>query len=213
VRLGTRLERLRGAITQSNPLELEAWVRALLIQFWFHTSDKARVQLLGDGAGVLTAHTPVVFKGAGTVRLHKSVVFGVPRSPGAYSASYVEARTPESLIEVGAGTVFNNRAVVISEGGTIRIGARVLIGPELFIADANGHDLRLAHRRSPDPHPALTEIGDDVFIGARVTILKGVSVGAGSVIAAGAVLAPRFAAPPRSIIAGNPARVVGEVAE
>jgi maltose O-acetyltransferase len=212
--LQDRLERLRGIVSKAHPLHLEGWVRSLMIHFWFHTSEKSGVELMGEGhGGLLNAHTPVVFKGQGRIRLHKSMVFGVPRSPGSYSASYIEARTVDSLIEVGAETVFNNRAVVISEGGCIRIGARCLIGPELFIVDANGHDLRLAYRRMPDPHPTVTEIGDDVFIGARVMILKGAKVGSGSVIAAGAVLAPRFEAPPRSVIAGNPARVVGEVAE
>jgi acetyltransferase-like isoleucine patch superfamily enzyme len=211
--LHNRLERLRGAISASQPLELEAWVRSLLIQFWFHTSNRAGVQLVGEGPNVVTAITPVVFKGQGVIRLHKSMVFGVARSPFVYSASYVESRTPESVIEIGADTTINNKAVILSEGGTIRIGARCLIGPELFLVDANGHDLRLSQRRLPDPKPALTEIGDDVFIGARVMILKGARVGAGSVIAAGAVLAPNFQAPPRSVIAGNPAVVVGTVAD
>jgi acetyltransferase-like isoleucine patch superfamily enzyme len=52
-------------------------------------------------------------------------------------------------------------------------------------------------------------IENDVFIGARVIILKGVVVGQGSVVGAGAVVTrdvPRY-----SIFAGNPGRVVGQV--
>lgn len=51
------------------------------------------------------------------------------------------------------------------------------------------------------------EIGDDVWVGANATILKGASIGAGSIVATGAVVT-RGTYPPRSIIAGNPARVV-----
>lgn len=208
-----RLERLRGLISRSNPLDLEVWVRALLVHFHFHVSDKGRVELTGEGSRTLNFLTPTVFKGAGRIRVATTTVFGVPRSPGSYACSYVEARTPDSLIEAGPGTVFNNRLTLISEGSSIRFGARCLVGPELQVMDSNLHDLRLAHRREPDPQPADVVIGDDVFIGGRVTILKGVRVGRGCVIAAGAVLQPHFEAPDFAVIAGNPARVVSRLPE
>ena len=62
---------------------------------------------------------------------------------------------------------------------------------------------------SSDPRPVV--IGDDVFIGSRVTILKGVHIGRGCVISAGTVVTPNFQAPDMSIVAGNPCRIVGRV--
>lgn len=50
-------------------------------------------------------------------------------------------------------------------------------------------------------------IGDDVWIGARVTILPGADIGNGSVIGAGSVVCGKI--PPMAVAAGNPARVVG----
>jgi carbonic anhydrase/acetyltransferase-like protein (isoleucine patch superfamily) len=55
-------------------------------------------------------------------------------------------------------------------------------------------------------------VGDDVFIGSRVTLLKGCRIGDGCVIAAGSVVPPSFEAPGMSIVAGNPAKIVGRVA-
>ena len=50
-------------------------------------------------------------------------------------------------------------------------------------------------------------IGADCWIGAKVTVLDGVTIGDGCVIAAGAVVTKSF--PPRTIIGGVPARVIG----
>lgn len=50
-------------------------------------------------------------------------------------------------------------------------------------------------------------IGDDVWIGARVTILPGADIGNGAVIGAGSVVRGKI--PPMVVAAGNPARVVG----
>lgn len=51
-------------------------------------------------------------------------------------------------------------------------------------------------------------IGADCWIGAKVTILDGVSIGDGSIVAAGAVVTQSF--PPRSIVGGVPAKIIGQ---
>jgi len=208
-----RIERLRAMLARSNPFELETWIRTLLVHYHFHCSDRARLELFGTPAPLLNVLTPTSFKGQGRIRVHGTAMFGVIRSPGSYACSYVESRTPESLVEIGAGCVFNNRLVVIAEGAAVRFGNNCLVGPEVFVSDSNSHDLRLAHRRQPDPKPLAVEIGNDVFIGARAIILKGARIGDGSVVAAGAVVTSRLQAPPLSIIAGNPAKIVGSLDE
>lgn len=51
-------------------------------------------------------------------------------------------------------------------------------------------------------------VEDDVWIGYGAIILSGVTIGVGSIVAAGAVVTKNV--PPFSIVAGNPAKVVGE---
>lgn len=210
-----RLERLRAAISGSSPLELESWVRALLIHYFFHVSDKQGLQVGPDANGrpgrSVNLMTPTVFKGAGRIRLGATTVFGVPRSPDSYSCSYIESRTPDSLVEIGDGTVLNNRAMILSEGASVCIGKRCLIGFEVQMLDSNAHQLALVSRHLPDDRPQAVVVEDDVFIGGRVTLLKGCRIGRGSVIAAGAVVPPGLQVPALSIVAGNPARVVGQV--
>lgn len=51
-----------------------------------------------------------------------------------------------------------------------------------------------------------TRIGSRCFIGARSIIMPGIEIGDGSIVAAGSVVTKNV--PPRSIVAGNPARVI-----
>ncbi|MBR1435568.1 MAG: acyltransferase, partial [Bacteroidales bacterium] len=55
---------------------------------------------------------------------------------------------------------------------------------------------------------APVRICDDVLLGARVIVLKGVTIGEGSVVGAGSVVTKNI--PPHQIWAGNPARFIRE---
>lgn len=208
------LERVRVGVMRSEPTLLENAVRSLLIHYFYHVSNKAIVEVVPVTPGGSTAVmliSPAQFRGRGRIRLSGSTLLGVRDSPGAYACSYIEARAENSLIEIGAATAINNRAVILSDGASIHIGERCMIGHELFVCDSNFHELAVARRGMGDQTPRPVWIGNDVFIGARVTILKGCHIGDGAVIAAGSVLTPGFQVPPLAIAAGNPARVVGYV--
>jgi acetyltransferase-like isoleucine patch superfamily enzyme len=68
-----------------------------------------------------------------------------------------------------------------------------------------------ASRGAARPHieTAPVEIGDDVWIGPNVTILKGVHVGAGAFIEPGSVVTRDV--PARARVLGNPAQIIGKV--
>jgi maltose O-acetyltransferase len=92
--------------------------------------------------------------------------------------------------------------------GPVRIGANVMMGPEVLIY-ARGHGIRSEDVSMIDQgfeEAREVVIGDDVWLGARAIILPGVHVGRGSVVGAGAVVSKDV--PPHSVAVGNPARVV-----
>ncbi len=161
-------------------------------------------------SGSPTVLQPVLFLGPGTIALGEHVVFGWQRSNAFYTGyCHLEASTQGSAIEIGDGAEINNNAFIKSEGPGIRIGARSLIGSEVTIYDSDFHDLRPDRRRGGQPNMAAVELGENVFVGDRVLILKGVRIGADSVIGAGSVVTSSI--PAGVIAAGNPARVIGEV--
>ena len=57
------------------------------------------------------------------------------------------------------------------------------------------------------------EVGDRCLIGMGAILLGGSRIGEGSLVAAGAVVKERFVVPPRSLVAGVPARIVRELSD
>lgn len=86
----------------------------------------------------------------------------------------------------------------------IRTGRNVSIGPEATILTL-GHDPRSA---TFEDRGGDVVIGDGVWIGFRAIILPGVKIGEGAVIGAGSVVTKNVE--PYAIVAGNPAKKVGE---
>lgn len=103
-----------------------------------------------------------------------------------------------NLVGYGEGESTDGRITI---GNGVRIASHVVMvaGNHLF------DDLdRPIFKQGLAPSPITIE--DDVWIGARVNVMAGVTIGRGSVIAAGAVVTKDI--PPGSIAAGVPARVI-----
>jgi maltose O-acetyltransferase len=101
---------------------------------------------------------------------------------------HLEARESTASIEIEEGVWINNNAVIIAERSSIRIGANTLIGTELTVYDSDFHDLHPLQRLAGTHECASVNIGKNVFIGSRVTILKGVTIGDDAVIASGSLV-------------------------
>jgi len=117
----------------------------------------------------------------------------------------LKARGDGARISVGSGTTISNNTQVFSVQ-SVTIGAHCLIGDAVLIMDSDFHDLTAEGRHSLPAATAAVVLEDNVFIGSRAIILKGVTIGKDSVIGAGSVVVRSI--PPGVIAAGNPAKVI-----
>ena len=102
--------------------------------------------------------------------------------------------------------VFINAGCQFQDQGGITIGDDVLVGPQTIIATLN-HDPAPDKRGGMIPKPVKIE--NKVWLGARVTICPGVTIGEGAIVGAGAVVTKNV--PPRTVVAGVPARILHNV--
>jgi maltose O-acetyltransferase len=157
-------------------------------------------------AGRIYLHVPLLCDGAGRVSIGVDVSFGYAlASMIGNGAVRLQARESESRISVGAGTQFSNNVQVFAVQ-SVSIGSRCLIGDAVLILDSDFHNLSAEGRHSGPAETAPVVLEDNVFIGSRVIILKGVTIGKDSVIGAGSVVVRSI--PPGVIAAGNPAKAI-----
>lgn len=115
--------------------------------------------------------------------------------------------TPNSKIVIGDNVGISGSTINATK--SITIGNNVLIGSGCLITDTDSHPLHWEDRLRNDntkTKSAPIRIEDNVFIGARSIILKGVTIGEGSVIGAGSVVSQDV--PPFVVVCGNPAKIV-----
>ncbi len=108
-------------------------------------------------------------------------------------------------IKIGKN-VFINSGCCFQDQGGIEIGDNALIGQQVVIATLN-HDINPAKRQNM--LPSLVKIGNDVWIGAKATILSGVTIGNGAIVAAGAVVTKDV--PENTVVAGVPAKIIKQI--
>lgn len=114
---------------------------------------------------------------------------------------------PNATLEIGAGA-FINYGVSIAARQSVRIGPACSIGTYAIIMDSDFHRLEPERRNEPPvTRPVILE--ENVWLGARVIVLPGVTIGAGSAIGAGSVVTRDI--PPRSLAVGAPARVIRQL--
>lgn len=156
--------------------------------------------------GRLWLHVPLLCDGAGSVSLAAGISIGYCPAPMLGDGTVrLQARGVDACIEVGEGTSFSNNVQVIAEEH-VRVGAHCLIGDAVLILDSDFHNLSAAGRHPLPGSSAPVILEDNVFVGSRTIILKGVTIGKDSVIGAGSVVVRSI--PAGVIAAGNPARIV-----
>ena len=151
----------------------------------FSVRLQGRVQLSGDGEVVFGEGVSLV----GTVVPVELVTYASGR------------------IEIGNHT-FINYGVSIAARASVKIGRYCHLGHYTFVMDNDQHDV-VRRMELPQSEPVIIE--DHVWIGSKAIILPGVHIGSRAVIGAGSIVTKDI--PPRSVAAGNPARVLRHLTE
>ena len=173
--------------------------------FWYE--PLFRSQCAAVGAGFRMERLPYI-TGRGRIVLGNNVFLS-----GKSGIGFSNRLVAEPSLAVGDNT-FIGHDCRFAVAEAVTIGRHCLLAGGVSVRDCDGHPLDAARRRAGEPTPPEgvrpVTIGDDVWIGAGATVLKGVTIGDRSVVAAGAVVTKDV--PPDSVVAGNPARVVKALA-
>lgn len=155
------------------------------------------------GLPILQRHREGVIQIGSHLNL-RSTVTSNPLAPN--HPVLLAAREAGARLIIGDHFAMTGGAVVCAE--RVTIGDYVTIGANTIITDTDFHPLDAMTRRERplDAATAPVVLEDDVFIGMRCLVLKGVTIGKGSVIGAGSVVTHNI--PPGVIAAGNPAKVI-----
>ena len=172
--------------------KLLQWARARW-QFRHRSRVGARTRLIGRAHVVICRDAEVV------IGERVLIMSNFARS--------VFAVFPGAKLEIGSRT-YLNYGLDLAATELVAIGADCLIGNHVTITDNSFHELTERSRR-PSGRPIVIE--DGVWIGNRAVILPGVRIGAGAIVGAGSVVTHDV--PPGTVVAGNPARIVRQLAQ
>jgi acetyltransferase-like isoleucine patch superfamily enzyme len=151
---------------------------------------------------VIVPHRRSRLRVKGAVTGDGTLQFGVQWPGRFHRESHLVVRRRGTLHIEGDFSIYSGATVTIGEGATltlgsgyingdasiscfvdVRFGKGVAVGPELMLIDDDRHQLS-GTRGTAGP----IVIGDHVWLGSRVTVLKGVTIGDGAIIAAGSVV-------------------------
>ena len=114
-----------------------------------------------------------------------------------------------SNIEIGEG-FFANHNTVILDGAKVTFGDHVFIAPNCGFYTA-GHPIDYERRNAGLEYAYPIKVGDNVWFGAGVQVMPGVTIGSDVVIGAGSIVVKDI--PDHSVAVGNPCRVIRAITE
>jgi maltose O-acetyltransferase len=144
---------------------------------------------------------PVIIRNSGSLEIGDQVIFDSKW----YKPIYIQLARPEARLTIERN-VFINFGTEVSLVKEVFIGAYSLIGIDCLIYDTDWHRLDGLDGDAPI---APTRIGRGVWLGARVIVMKGVTIGDNTVVAANSVVTNDL---PNNVLAGgSPARVIRDI--
>ena len=185
--------------------ELKSFLDMFLRYFPGIVGYKLRSQLLSNrinnANNLFTIGVGVYINGYNNIKIGNGVVVG---NNCAFDCN-------EGKLSIGSNTRLNHGVILGADNGEIKIGNDVLIGPYTVLRASN-------HRFDESPDKLILEqghtkgiivIGNDVWIGANVTILPGTMIEDHCVIGAGSVV--RGIVPTCTVSAGVPIKILKKI--
>jgi acetyltransferase-like isoleucine patch superfamily enzyme len=113
---------------------------------------------------------------------------------------------PSSIIRIGDNCSLNG--TIIHSRNAVIIGDNCMFGPGVVILDNDSHNTSIdpERRRQGKISESPVTIGNNVWVGMRSIIMKGVQIGDNSIIAAGSIVIKSV--PPNTLFGGNPAAFI-----
>lgn len=178
------------------------------ILYWlsnkFYYEPLLRSRCTSVGKNLRTDGDIPLITGSGNIIIGDNVKIG---NRGAWILSPNLYEKPELII--GNNTVVNYQ-VGISVECRVEIGNNCVIAGGSMIFDNNSHSIYYTNgRKMTREDVSPIRIGDNVWIGMGSMLLKGVSIGYGSVVAARSVVT--HSVPPMTLVGGNPARELKKI--
>lgn len=175
---------------------------ALALRFFWY-EPLFRSQCVSLGSRFQMEQLPYI-TGKGRIVIGDSV-----RLSGKPSLIFSNCLRQDPELVIGDGT-FIGHDCCFNIATAVHIGKHCLLAGRIRVYDVDSHPIDAVQRRSAGTFPAENSspvvIEDDVWIGSRAIILKGVTISARSIVGAGAVVTRDV--PPDVVVGGNPARVV-----
>jgi acetyltransferase-like isoleucine patch superfamily enzyme len=159
--------------------------------------------------------------------LHGNLLLNTNKYPHSRAECYLRLRSGAEMIVTGNVNMFYGTTIEVHTNGNLTMGQchintgaviicayKMRIGSGVLIA-------RLVHIMDSDTHHVFDEngnkinipkeviIGDNVWLGVKSTIMRGVKIGEGSIVSANSVVVNRVKE--HLLVAGSPARVFSEV--
>jgi len=172
------------------------------IGFYIFYKAYLRLQKIQLGKKTMFKGRPII-KNSGTINIGDCVTFD-SFPDGEYCRSRVITNYKKSKIIIGNNSTL--RGATIWASSEIIIGDNFLAAPHAWITDNDAHGIDPIKRANQFAKTAPIKIGNNVWIGYRAIILKGVTIGDNSIIGAGAIVTKDI--PSDVVAAGVPAKAI-----
>lgn len=170
---------------------------------YIHRFIRPQFDSLGEGVGILEPRSVRIF--GANIHAGKNLhVISSREKP--VSLSCWSSKQHRGKIKIG-DHVLISPGVSISSAQSIVIGDNCMIAADVYISDSDWHGLY--NRTRPFRCSAGIELKENVWIGSRAIVNKGVCIGQNSVVAAGSVVVESV--PDHCVVGGNPAKIIKRI--